>query len=127
MNILADGSGGEGDETFLINLSNPTNSVIVDGQAIGTIKQGNAAGTFLISELRTSGPGGAGDDFVELYNNSNSPLTIAASDASAGYGLFKIDADCNATPAGAYINLQFLLGVQQTGSFKFFINIEALP
>ena len=34
-----------------------------------------------------------------------------------------------ATPLapGASINLQFLLGVQQTGSFKFFFNIEALP
>jgi hypothetical protein len=34
-----------------------------------------------------------------------------------------------ATPlaAGASPNLQFLLGVQQTGSFKFFINVEALP
>jgi hypothetical protein len=28
---------------------------------------------------------------------------------------------------GASINLQFLLGVQQTGSFKFFFNMEALP
>jgi hypothetical protein len=28
---------------------------------------------------------------------------------------------------GASVNLQFLLGVQQTGSFKFFFNIEALP
>lgn len=28
---------------------------------------------------------------------------------------------------GASINLQFLLGVQQTGSFKFYFNIEALP
>jgi hypothetical protein len=34
-----------------------------------------------------------------------------------------------ATPLanGASINLQFLLGIQQTGSFKFFMNIEALP
>jgi hypothetical protein len=34
-----------------------------------------------------------------------------------------------ATPLapGASINLQFQLGVQQTGSFKFFFNIEALP
>jgi hypothetical protein len=29
--------------------------------------------------------------------------------------------------AGASVNLQLLLGVQQTGSFKFFFNIEALP
>jgi hypothetical protein len=28
---------------------------------------------------------------------------------------------------GASINLQFLLGVQNQGSFKFFFNIEALP
>ncbi|HEY8205481.1 MAG TPA: hypothetical protein VIF81_12185 [Pyrinomonadaceae bacterium] len=34
-----------------------------------------------------------------------------------------------ATPLanGASINLQFLLGIQQTGSFKFYVNIEALP
>ena len=96
--ILADGAGPEPDETFLVNLSNPTNAVIVDGQAVGTIKQGSAAGTFLISEFRTSGPAGAGDDFVELYNNSDTPLTVAASDASAGYGLFKTGANCSAPP-----------------------------
>jgi hypothetical protein len=28
---------------------------------------------------------------------------------------------------GASINLQFLFGIQQTGTFKFFMNIEALP
>jgi hypothetical protein len=28
---------------------------------------------------------------------------------------------------GASINLQFLLGLQQTGTFKFYLNIEALP
>ncbi len=28
---------------------------------------------------------------------------------------------------GATIDLRFLLGIQQTGSFKFFVNIEALP
>jgi hypothetical protein len=34
-----------------------------------------------------------------------------------------------ATPLanGASIDLRFLLGIQQTGSFKFFINVEALP
>jgi hypothetical protein len=29
--------------------------------------------------------------------------------------------------SGASINLQFVLGVQQGGSFKFYVNIEALP
>ncbi|HEX8131018.1 MAG TPA: lamin tail domain-containing protein [Pyrinomonadaceae bacterium] len=34
-----------------------------------------------------------------------------------------------ATPlaAGASVNVQFLLGVEQNGSFRFFVNIEALP
>ena len=34
-----------------------------------------------------------------------------------------------ATPlaAGASVNVQFLLGVEQNGSFRFFINVEALP
>jgi hypothetical protein len=30
-------------------------------------------------------------------------------------------------PPGGSINVQFLLGLQQTGTFKFFVNIEALP
>ena len=98
VNVLADAIAGEPDETFLLNLSSPTNTVIGDGLAVGTIKQGNAAGTLLISELRTSGPGGAEDEFVEVYNNTDAPLTIAASDASGGYGLFKMGATCGATP-----------------------------
>ncbi len=99
VDVLADNVAGEGPETFDFKLSNPTNATIVgNGTSIGTIKQGSAAGTFLISEIRTSGPGGAGDDFVEVYNNSDSPLTITASDASAGYGLFKMGADCSAAP-----------------------------
>jgi CSLREA domain-containing protein len=96
--ICSDADNSEPDETFLLNLSNPVNNVIGDGQAVGTITAANVAGTFLVSELRTSGPGGAGDDFVELYNNTNSPLTVTASDASAGYGVYKMGTDCNAAP-----------------------------
>ncbi|MFL6333834.1 MAG: beta strand repeat-containing protein [Pyrinomonadaceae bacterium] len=96
--ICADNVGGESSETLLLNISSPSSGTIVDNQATGTITQGTTAGTFIISELRTSGPGGAGDDFVEFYNNSNSPLTVAASDASAGYGLYKMGATCNDTP-----------------------------
>jgi len=28
---------------------------------------------------------------------------------------------------GSSINIRFLLGVQQTGTFKFYLNVEALP
>jgi hypothetical protein len=96
--VCADNNAGEPDETFLVNLSNPVNSTIGDGQAVGTITAAGTAGTLLISELRTRGSAGAGDDFVELYNNTNSPLTVAASDASAGYGVYKMGTDCNAIP-----------------------------
>jgi CSLREA domain-containing protein len=98
VNICADTVTPESDETLLLNISGASAGTIARPQATGTITQVNSAGAVLISELRTSGPGGAGDDFVEVYNNSNSPLTVAASDASAGYGLFKMGADCNATP-----------------------------
>ena len=87
----------EGDETLLLNISSPSSGNIADSQATGTITA-NTPGTFLISELRTSGPAGLGDDYVEFYNNTNSPLTVAASDASAGYGLYKMGAACDQTP-----------------------------
>jgi hypothetical protein len=34
-----------------------------------------------------------------------------------------------ATPLanGASLNVQLLMGIQQTGNFRFFVNIEALP
>jgi hypothetical protein len=96
--VCSESQTGEPDETFLVNISSPTTGTITRAQATGTITQSNPAGTFIISELRTSGPGGAGDDFVEFYNNTDSPLTVSASDASAGYGLFKQGADCNSTP-----------------------------
>ena len=98
VNVCSDADGSETDETLLLNLSGATGGTIQAAQANGVIKQGATAGALLISELRTSGPGGAGDDFVELYNNTDSPLTIAASDASAGYGVFKSGADCDSAP-----------------------------
>ena len=94
--VLSDNMMSETNETFLVLLSSPVNATITDGTATGTILIADQAGTILISEIRTSGPGGAGDDFVEIYNNTNSSHTV--NDPSGGYGLFKMGADCNATP-----------------------------
>ncbi len=94
--ICSDAFADDG-ETFFVNLSGAAGGTAVDAQGTGTITP-NTPGTFIISELRTRGPAGAGDDFVELYNNTDSPLTVAATDASAGYGVFKMGADCTATP-----------------------------
>ncbi|HEX6622764.1 MAG TPA: HYR domain-containing protein, partial [Pyrinomonadaceae bacterium] len=93
--VLTDGSG-EPDETFLVNLSSPTNGTITDGQAVGTITETRAPGAVLISELRTSGPGtgtgGEADDFVELYNNSDSPVDIS------NWSIVKSGGTCDAAP-----------------------------
>ncbi len=103
VNVCADTASSETSETLMLKLSGATNGNIAAAQAVGTITQqgtgaGAAAGSFFISEMRTSGPGGPGDDFVELYNNTDSPLTVAASDASPGYGVYTMGANCNATP-----------------------------
>jgi subtilisin-like proprotein convertase family protein len=46
-----------------------------------------SAGRLLISEFRFQGPGGDLDEFVEIYNNSDVPLTVGTADGSAGYAL----------------------------------------
>ena len=69
--VLADSFNNEQSETFLVLLSNPVNVTITNGTATGTILIKPKAGTILITELRTSGPAGAGDDFVEIYNNTD--------------------------------------------------------
>ncbi len=94
--VLADNANAEVNETFLVVLSSPVNGTIADGTATGTILAANQPGTIVISELRTSGPGGAGDDFVEVYNNTNSPHTVNGT--NGGYGLFKMGATCSDTP-----------------------------
>jgi hypothetical protein len=50
-----------------------------------------AGGALIISEYRLRGPNGANDEFVEIYNNSDTDHVVASSDASAGYGLFASD------------------------------------
>jgi hypothetical protein len=93
--VCSDADTAETDETFLVNLSTPVNAVITDGAATGTIKAANTPGTILISEVRTSGPAGLEDDFVELYNNTDASVVVPA----GGWGLFKMGASCAATPA----------------------------
>ena len=41
----------------------------------------------LITEYRLDGPGGLRDEFVELYNNTNEPITVSTSDDSAGWAV----------------------------------------
>ncbi len=100
--ILSDTKINEGNEQFQVLLSSPVNATIVNGTATGTILIVAQPGAILISELRTSGPAGAGDDFVEIYNNSDQPHIVndgsGINDSAHGYGLFKMGTDCNSSP-----------------------------
>ncbi|MGH9967469.1 MAG: Calx-beta domain-containing protein [Pyrinomonadaceae bacterium] len=101
--VNSDADATEVDENFTVTISaNPTVANIVVPTGTGTITVANPAGTVLISELRTFGPGpgnAPSDEFVEIYNNTDTPLTVTASDASPGFGLFKMGVgSCDATP-----------------------------
>ena len=45
----------------------------------------------IISEFRLRGPNGANDEFIEIYNNTDTAHVVAASDGSSGYGVFASD------------------------------------
>ena len=64
------------------------------------------AGQILISEFRLRGlnPNGAQNEFIEIYNNSDSPHTVFSSDASGGYGVAASDGVLRCTiPNGTVI------------------------
>ena len=45
----------------------------------------------IISEFRLRGPNGANDEFIEIYNNTDTAHVVTASDGSSGYGVFAAD------------------------------------
>jgi len=71
----------------------------------------------IISELRLRGPAGALDEFVEIYNNSNSDITVNAFDGSAGFSLAASDGAARFTiPNGTVIPARgHYLGVNSAG------------
>jgi CSLREA domain-containing protein len=92
----------EGNETFTVNLSNPTGSAtIADGTGTGTITDPVAEGQLLISEFRFRGPtydvgggvDGSRDEFIELYNNTDVPLTVSTTDGSDGWSVAALSSD----------------------------------
>ena len=52
-----------------------------------TAVTGPFAGDVLISEFRLRGPGGDDDEFIELYNNADTPLAVTTTDGSSGWAL----------------------------------------
>jgi hypothetical protein len=101
----------EPNETVNFALNNPQGGPALGtpNTAVLTITNDDAAvsaGQILISEFRLRGPNpnGAQNEFVEIYNNTNSPHTVGATDASAGYGVAASDGTLRCTiPNGTVI------------------------
>ncbi|HJR08111.1 MAG TPA: metallophosphoesterase [Pyrinomonadaceae bacterium] len=70
-----------------------------------------------ISEFRLRGTGGASDEFVEIYNASDSDLTVNTDDGSAGFALVASDGAARFhIPNGTLIPARgHYLGVNSTG------------
>ena len=101
----------EPDETVNFQLNNPQGGPTLGtpNSAVLTITNDDAAvsgGQLIISEFRLRGPNpnGAQNEFIEIYNNTNSPHTVGATDASAGYGVAASDGVLRCTiPNGTVI------------------------
>jgi len=94
----------EQNETFFVNVSNVIGATVAKGQGTGTIlnEDGSlAAGRMLISEFRFRGPaynagsgvGGSRDEYIELYNNTDAPITVSTTDGSAGWAVAALGGD----------------------------------
>ncbi|HEV2798945.1 MAG TPA: FG-GAP-like repeat-containing protein [Pyrinomonadaceae bacterium] len=98
----------EVNETFNVNISNPTNATISDGQGTGTILNDDGSptpGQIIISEFRFRGPDpdgpggtetGEQDEFIELYNTTDSDFVVVDSSplpalASRGWAIVSDD------------------------------------
>jgi hypothetical protein len=71
---------------------------------ISTALPVTTAGQLIISEFRLSGPNGADDEFIELYNTTGAPLIVQAADGSGGLGVAASDGATRCTvPNGTAI------------------------
>lgn len=72
--------------------------------SISTALPVTTAGQLIISEFRLSGPNGADDEFIELYNTTSGRLTVQAADGSSGLGVAASDGVTRCTvPNGTVI------------------------
>ena len=71
---------------------------------ISTAIPATKAGQLIISEFRLSGPNGADDEFIELYNTTSASLLVQAADGSDGLGVAASDGTTRCTvPNGTVI------------------------
>ncbi|HLL17065.1 MAG TPA: Ig-like domain-containing protein [Pyrinomonadaceae bacterium] len=84
-------AGFVGTDTFMYKAKDTGGSGNEGTVSIAVSSGPATAGQLIISEFRLSGPGGVGDEFVEIYNTTNFPHTVTPSDTSSGYALATSD------------------------------------
>jgi hypothetical protein len=87
----------ESNETFFVNLSNPTNATIADSQGQGTIVDDDSQPTLSISSAVSVTEGGNANFTVTLSATSGQPVTVSFSTAN---GTAVAPGDYAAAPSG---------------------------
>ncbi|MFL6253543.1 MAG: hypothetical protein ACJ74T_00835 [Pyrinomonadaceae bacterium] len=85
--------------------SDATDPQMFDNSATAlTVVTGPFAGDILISEFRLRGPAGTTDEYIEVYNNAETPHSVQSTDDSAGYAIVASDGVIRCTiPNGTLI------------------------
>lgn len=83
---------------YTFNPPSQSASNLSSNTALNFTAQSIVPSALLISEFRFRGPGGTADEFVELYNNTDAPITINATDNSNGYALAALTSDAATAP-----------------------------
>jgi len=93
--VTINGGSAVSNKTFTVTLSNPSaGATIANATGTGTIRATRTPSKALISELRSSGPAGPGDDFVEVYNNTDVPLSVTDTNGGTGWAIAKSTSGC---------------------------------
>ena len=111
----------EGDETFVVNVTNATGAGVSDGTGLGTIQNDDVANLVISQIYGGGGNTGASlsNDFVEIFNRGTTAISFAATrysvqyaGATAGFGSSKVDLTSGAIAPGQY----FLVRLSSGGS-----------
>ncbi|MBC7928963.1 MAG: lamin tail domain-containing protein [Rubrivivax sp.] len=80
------------------------------------------AGQLIITEFRLRGPGGPRDEFIELFNPGNTPLTVSTTDGSDGWA---VAFSANGTTATALVAIPNGTTIPARGHYLVVNNVAA--
>ena len=109
----------EGNETFLVNLTNVSGAGLSDGTGQGTIQNDDAAKLVISQVYGGGGNSGASfsNDFVEIFNRGTTTISFAATPysvqyaaATANFGSSKVDLTSGTIAPGQYFLIRLSSG-----------------